>query len=52
MPLPTFSQDDVVNFMVTEALVLRANEQRQDAELKRKQEDWKEEWKKNPPKGV
>lgn len=40
MPLPTFSEDDVVNFMVTEALVTRAATERQAAQKDREKQDW------------
>lgn len=40
MPLPTFSEDDVTNFMVTEALVTRAAHERAKANKDRERQDW------------
>lgn len=40
MPLPQFSEDDVTNFMVTEALVTRAAHERAQANKDRKRQDW------------
>lgn len=40
MPLPTFSDDDVTNFMVTEALVARAAHERTEAGKDRERQDW------------
>lgn len=40
MPLPTFSADDVTNFMVTEALVARAAHERVKAEKDRERQQW------------
>jgi hypothetical protein len=40
MPLPTFSDDDVVNFMVTEALVQRAAHDRIAADKDRERQQW------------
>lgn len=40
MPLPKFSEDDVTNFMVTEALVSRAAQERQAAEKNRERQNW------------
>lgn len=40
MPLPTFCEDDVVNFMVTEALVTRAAHERSSASKDRERQDW------------
>jgi hypothetical protein len=40
MPLPTFSEDDVTNFMVTEALVTRAAHERKDAQESREKQNW------------
>lgn len=40
MPLPTFSEDDVTNFMVTEALVTRAAHERAKANKDREKRDW------------
>lgn len=52
MPMPTFSTDEVTNFLVTEALVHRGMKEQADDAKKKEQKDWKDEWKKNPPKGV
>jgi len=40
MPLPQFSEDDVVNFMVHEALVARAAHERTQANKDRERQDW------------
>lgn len=40
-PLPRFSEDDVIDFQVTEAIVNRAADEAASAEKKRKREDWK-----------
>lgn len=40
MPLPTFSEDDVTNFMVTEALVTRGSHERAEANKNREKQDW------------
>ncbi len=40
MPLPTFSDDPVTNFMVTEALVTRAAHERSGAEKDRERQNW------------
>lgn len=40
MPLPTFSEDPVTNFMVTEALVTRAARERQDAQKNQERKSW------------
>lgn len=40
MPLPTFSDDDVTNFLVTEALVTRAAHERMKASKDRERQDW------------
>lgn len=40
MPLPIFSDDDVTNFMVAEALVSRAAHERQMAEKNREKQNW------------
>lgn len=41
-PLPQFSEDDVIDFMVTEAVLQRARAASKDAETKQKQRAWKE----------
>lgn len=40
MPLPKFSEDDVTNFMVTEALVTRAAHERNQANKNRERQAW------------
>lgn len=40
MPLPQFSDDDVTNFMVTEALVARSAHERLEANKNRERQDW------------
>lgn len=40
MPLPTFSEDEVTNFLVTEALVTRAAHERSEAEKNREKQNW------------
>lgn len=40
MPLPRFSEDDVTNFLVTEALVTKAGHERQQASKDRERQDW------------
>ena len=40
MPLPQFSEDDVTNFKVTEALVARAAHERNKANKDRERQDW------------
>lgn len=40
MPLPRFSEDDVINFMVAEALVARATIETQEATKNREKQDW------------
>lgn len=40
MPLPIFSEDDVTNFMVTEALVTKAGVERTRANENREKQDW------------
>jgi hypothetical protein len=40
MPLPTFSPDDVTNFLVTEALVTRASRERAEADKNREKQTW------------
>lgn len=40
MPLPTFSDDDVTNFLVTEALVSRAAHERAAATKDRERQTW------------
>jgi len=41
MPLPSFSDDDFVNYCVTEALMLRARAEDIEAEKRREMEEWK-----------
>lgn len=40
MPLPTFSEDDVTNFLVTEALVTRGAHERTEENKNREKQDW------------
>lgn len=40
MPLPQFSEDDVTNFLVTEALVTKAAAERTEANKNRERQDW------------
>ena len=40
MPLPIFSDDDVTNFLVTEALVTKAAHERTAANKNRERQDW------------
>lgn len=40
MPLPQFSEDDVTNFMVTEALVSKAAAERTRLNEDREKQDW------------
>lgn len=40
MPLPQFSEDDVTNFMVTEALVTRGGYERAEANKNRERQEW------------
>lgn len=40
MPLPRFSEDDVTNFLVTEALVTRATLETQKANKDRERQQW------------
>lgn len=40
MPLPTFSEDDVTNFLITEALVTRAARERTEAQKNREKQNW------------
>lgn len=40
MPLPLFSEDDVTNFLVVEALVTKAGYERQQASKDRERQDW------------
>lgn len=40
MPLPRFSEDDVTNFLVAEALVTRATLETQNAAKDRERQDW------------
>lgn len=40
MPLPKFSDDDVVDFMVREALVTRAARERTEAQKDRERQTW------------
>lgn len=40
MPLPKFSDDDVTNFLVTEALVTKAGHERMQANKDRERQDW------------
>lgn len=40
MPLPTFSEDPVTNFMVVEALVTRAARERQEGQKNREKQEW------------
>lgn len=39
--MPRFSEDDVLNFMVVEALVERGEADRKEAEKQREQEDFR-----------
>jgi hypothetical protein len=40
-PMPQFSNDDVLQFMVTEAVLLRGLQARKEESKKRQKEDWK-----------
>jgi len=40
MPLPEFSEDDVTNFMVTEALVVRGAHERTKARKDSERQEW------------
>ena len=40
MPLPRFSDDDVTDFLVREALVTKAGFERQQAQKDRERQDW------------
>jgi len=40
MPLPKFSEDDVTNFLVVEALVTKAGMERARANKDRERQDW------------
>lgn len=40
-PLPSFSDDDVIDFQITEALVVRAAHERGEAQKKQEREAWK-----------
>lgn len=40
MPLPRFSEDDVTNFLVIEALVTKAAYEKQEANKDRERQDW------------
>lgn len=40
MPLPEFSEDDVTNFLVTEALVTRGAHERAKAQKDRERQTW------------
>lgn len=40
MPLPKFSEDDVTNFLVVEALVTKAGFERSKANEDREKQDW------------
>lgn len=40
MPLPQFSDDDVTNFLVTEALVARSAHERLEAGKNREKQEW------------
>jgi hypothetical protein len=44
-PLPMFSEDDVMDFMVTEAITIRALEEQRDAQEKADAEREKRAWK-------
>jgi hypothetical protein len=39
--MPRFSDDDVIDFLVVEALVHRGREDEKDARLRAKREEWK-----------
>lgn len=39
--MPRFSEDDVLNFMVTEALVARGNQDTKDAHKNKEREDFR-----------
>lgn len=41
MPLPQFSEDDVLNYFVVEALMIRDNQEQAEAQKKRELEEWK-----------
>lgn len=41
MPLPQFSDDDFVNFCVSEALMLRAQVEEQKAQKEAEMREWK-----------
>lgn len=41
MPLPTFSQDDFLNYCVVEALSLRARMREAEEQKKAQREEWK-----------
>lgn len=40
MPLPTFCDDDVTDFLIKEALVTRAAAERTEAEKNREKQNW------------
>ena len=40
-PVPRFSEDDVIDYMVLEAVALKVMKQREEAEKKREKSDWK-----------
>lgn len=39
--MPTFSDDDVVDFMVKEAIVMRGRQARAEEQKRQKREEWK-----------
>ena len=41
MPLPTFSEDDFLNYCVTEAITFRARQDEIEAEKRREIDEWK-----------
>lgn len=41
VPLPTFSEDDVVNYVVTEAVILRGLQDEKERAERQEREEWK-----------
>jgi hypothetical protein len=40
-PFPKVSEDDVIDFMVMEAVAVKVNKEDQEAQKKREKEEWK-----------
>jgi hypothetical protein len=50
--LPEFTDDDVLDYMITEAIIMKANEDRKEAQAEAEREQWRKAHKKNAPKVI